>query len=440
MKAAVSPSSARDAGPWRATVTALGSQGEGIVEGAAGPFYLPFAAPGDEVEIAWRADRKGRLAVRSWRLIRPSPRRRQPICRHFGRCGGCLLQHVEEEIYVSWLGERVRRALNTQGLARFADRIGAADVSPPGSRRRLVLHANADGNRPILGLHARRSHAIVDLAECPLARPRLWAALQRLRPHLERLTRAGPITITGTETATGIDVLLACRTQPDDPDLLADLTVWSEKTDVATLAWSDGGRPQRLVERREPIVSFGGIPVPYPSGAFLQATAEGEAALQHAVRDWTPEGARLIDLFAGLGTLSLPVVRHARHIMAVEGDGLAVAALRQAAAAAGIAERYMLSHRDLFRSPLSARELAAFDVAIVDPPRAGAKDQMRAIAASPLGRVILISCNPNTWARDVRVLVDAGFAIAEIRPVAQFLWSDAVEVASLLIREGGVAR
>ena len=321
MKAA-SRSAAGDAGSLRATVTALGSRGEGIVEGPAGSVYLPFAAPGDEVEITWRTDRKGRLAVRSWHLIQPSARRRQPVCRHFGRCGGCMLQHVDEEIYVSWLDARIRRALHTQGLARFADRIGPPDVSPPGSRRRLVLHANTKGNRVVLGLHARRSHAIVDLVECPVAQPRLWAALQSLRPHLARLTRAGPITIIGTDTATGIDILLVCRAQPDDPDLLADLVAWAEKADVAALSWSDGGRPQRLVERREPVVSFGGIPVPYPSGAFVQATVEGETALQRAVRDWTPDGARLVDLFAGLGTLSLPVMRRTRQIMAVEGDSL----------------------------------------------------------------------------------------------------------------------
>ena len=439
MTAAVCSSSKTGPGRLRATVTALGSRGEGIVETAAGPLYLPFAAPGDEVEIAWRTDRKGHPAVRSWRLVRPSARRRQPLCRHFGQCGGCMLQHVEEETYAAWLSERIRRALNTQGLAGFADRIAPPAISPPGSRRRLVLHARASGGRSVLGLHARRSHALVDLAECPVARPALWAVLQSLRPHLGQLTRAGPLTVTATETTTGIDVLLAGRTHPEDPDLLADLAAWAQAADVASLSWSDGGRPQRLVERREPVVSFGGIRVPFPSGAFLQATADGEAALQRAVRDWTPAGARLLDLFAGLGTLSLPVWQRMRQITAVEGDGLAVAALRQAVTAAGIAARYEACHRDLFRSPLSARELAAFDTAILDPPRAGTKDQVRAIAASPLDRVILISCNPNTWARDARLLVDAGFAIAEIRPVAQFLLSDAVEIASLLTRGADAA-
>ncbi len=438
---AAGPSAMPEERRLRTTVTALGSRGEGIVEGPADrPFYLPFAAPGDEVEIAWRADRKGRLTVRSWRLIRPSARRQQPICRHFGHCGGCMLQHVNPETYADWLDARIRRALNTQGLAHFADRIAAPTVSPPGSRRRLVLHAAAERGRPVLGLHARRSHTIVDLTECPVARPRLWATLQTLRPHLARLTQGGPITITGTETAAGIDILLSGRAEPNDPDLLADLAAWCAEADVAALSWSDGGRPQRLVERREPVVSFAGIPVPFPSGAFLQATEEGQAALQRAVRDWTPAGSRLLDLFAGLGALSLPMVQHSRRIMAVEGDSLAVTALRQAATAAGITERYATSHRDLFRSPLGVRALSACDVAVIDPPRAGAKDQMRAIAASPLSRVILISCNPNTWARDVRILADAGFRLCEIRPVAQFLWSDAVEIASLLTREDGVGR
>lgn len=425
----------------RATVTALGSRGEGIVDSPAGPLYLPFTAPGDEVEICWEPDAKGRMTVRSWQLLKPSSRRQEPGCPHFGRCGGCMLQHLDEQSYADWLGERIVRALNTQGLARFADRIASPAVSPPGSRRRLVLHAaSSGGGHGILGLHARRSHAIIDLDECLVARPPLWRALQSLRPLLEQLVSGEPLTITATETATGIDILLAGPGLPDDPGLLADLAAWAEEADIAALSWSDGGRPQRLIERREPLIVMGGIAVPFPSGAFLQATKEGEAALQQAVREWTPEGARLLDLFAGLGTLSLPVVHKARGVVAMEGDGLAVEALRQAVTAAGIEKAYAVNHRDLFRSPLDPKALATFDVAILDPPRSGAKRQVGEMARSTIPRVILVSCNPNTWARDTRILVDAGFEIAEIRPIAQFLWSDAVEVASLLIREDGAGR
>ena len=422
-----------------ARVVALGSRGEGIVETDAGPLYLPATAPGDEVALTVRRDRDGRIMPEAWEVTRPSPLRARPACPHFGACGGCALQHVREDLYAAWITERIRRALATQGLDGFADRIAEPAISPPGSRRRLVLHAARAGSRVVFGLNARRSHRIVDLKVCPVAVPELWRTVQTLRPLLDRLAAGGPLTVTATMTDTGIDVLLAGGPPPADPDLLADLAEWAEAADVAALSWSDGGRAQRLVERRQPLVTFAGIPVPFPGGAFLQATAAGEQALQRAVADWAGGAQGVVDLFAGLGTLSLPLAE-GRRILAVEGDGAAVEALGQAVAAAGFGPRFRTLHRDLFRSPLSARELDAFALAIVDPPRAGAKEQMRAIAASALPRVALISCNPNTWARDARILVDAGFAIAEIRPVAQFLWSDAVEVASLLTRESGAGR
>lgn len=421
-----------------AEVTALGSRGEGVVETDGEPLYLPGTAPGDAVAVALRPGRDGRLLPEAWEVTRPSPLRTAPPCPHFGTCGGCVLQHVRAEVYAAWIRERIRRALATQGLDGFADRIAEPAISPPGSRRRLVLHSARAGSRVLLGLNARRSHRIVDLEFCPVAVPELWRTVQSLRPLLARLATR-PRTVTATMTDAGIDILFAGGPPPADPDLLAELADWAGAEDVAALSWSDGGRPQRLVERREPVVTFTGIPVPFPSGAFLQATAAGERALQQALKDWAGAAESVVDLFAGLGALSLPLAT-GRRILAVEGEAAVVDALAQAVAAAGLGSGFRTLHRDLFRAPLSAGEIGAFSFAIVDPPRAGAKEQTREIAASPLRRVALVSCNPNTWARDARILVDAGFAIAEIRPVAQFLWSDAVEVASLLIREGAGGR
>ncbi len=417
-------------------VVALGSAGDGIVETSVGDFFVPFVLPGERVRLDLSRDRKGRMRVHRHEVIETVAERRSPVCRHFGRCGGCALQHLPAREYAQWIVRRIGTALATQGIDASGVRIAAPVISPRGSRRRLVLHAlrRRDGGI-LLGFRERASHHLVDVGECPVARPALVALLPALRATLsDVLEPRGTADLTLTETAGGIDLLVRRPALPGMAETAA-MARLAESHDLAAVSWSDGGAPETLVLRREPVVDFAGVPVAFPSGAFLQATREGEAALRRAIDDWIGDARRIVDLFAGLGTLSLPLAAAGRRVLAVEGDARLLAAARLASERAGFGGRFAVAHRDLFRRPLDAGELAAFDAMIFDPPRAGAKEQMRMLEAVPgPPRIIAVSCNPNTFARDARMLVQRGWRLVEIRPVDQFLWSPHLELAALFER------
>jgi len=414
----------------RLEITHLGAQGDGVAGTARGPIYVPFTAPGDVIQARLGPGPRGTLRAELERLLEPSPERIAPACRHFGTCGGCALQHVAPEVYRRWIVERLQTALGHHG---FTDPpIAEPAVSPPGSRRRLVLHAFRTASSILLGFHRRRTHRLVDIAECPVARPELVRLLPSLRDTLALCQEANEaLGLTLTATAGGVDLCVEAKRPPglEEREALAAL---ASAADLAAVHWSDSGELDPITVRRPPVMAFGGVDVPFPPGAFAQATMEGEAALQAAVRDWTAGTGAVADLFAGLGSLSLPLAS-AHPLHAVEGAASLCDALRHAARAQGL-KRMTVSHRDLFRRPLEAGELDDFEAVIFDPPRAGAKAQVAEFAKSHVARVIAVSCNPNTFARDARSLAEAGYRLAEIRPVDQFLWSGHLELAALFLR------
>lgn len=414
----------------RLEITRLGSQGDGVAETARGIVYVPFTLPGDVVEAVLSPGPRGTLRAELEHILTPSPARIAPTCRHFGECGGCALQHLAPESYRSWIVERLRTSLGHHG---FSDPpIAPPAISPPGSRRRLVLHAIGGRKGAHLGFHRRRSHRLVDIAECPVARPILLRLLPPLRAALATFLEPNEaLGLTLTETAAGVDLCVDAR-RPAGLWEREALAAFASAADLAAVHWSDSGELDPIAIRRPPVMAFGGVGVPFPPGAFIQATAEGEAALQAAVREWTADAGAVADLFAGLGSLTLPLAAtHPLH--AVEGAASLCGALRHAAGTHGL-ERLTVAHRDLFRRPLKADELASFEAVIFDPPRAGAKAQAAEIAKSHVARVIAVSCNPNTFARDARLLAEGGYRLAELRPVDQFLWSGHLELAALFLR------
>ncbi|RMF14186.1 MAG: class I SAM-dependent RNA methyltransferase [Alphaproteobacteria bacterium] len=421
-------------------VVALGSAGDGIVETPAGNFFVPFVLPGERVRLIVSRDRKGRPRVERHELLEPIAERSVPRCRHFGRCGGCALQHLPADSYASWIVRRIETALATQGIEAARVRIARPEISPPGARRRLVLHAlkGRDG-RLLLGFHGRASHHLIDIETCPLARPALVALLPALRRAMANvLPPRGTADLTLTETGSGIDLLVRAGALPDY-GAIEELAKLAEDGGLAAVSWSDGGTPETLVQRCEPVVDFAGVPVTFPSGAFLQATQEGEAALRRAVLEWVGDAPRVIELFSGLGTFGLPLAASRKSVLMAEGDRRLVTAVSGALERSGMQPCARVVHRDLFRRPFRPGELDTFDVMIFDPPRTGAKEQLRELeeARAPR-RIIAISCNPNTFARDARILIDKGWQLVEIRPVDQFLWSPHLELAALFEMTGGV--
>ncbi|QWC55751.1 class I SAM-dependent RNA methyltransferase [Erythrobacter sp. 3-20A1M] len=379
-------------------------------------------ASGTHVAGAVPGDRLGEDGA-----IVPGPHHVMPPCRHFATCGGCQLQHADERALAQFVIDRVVLAAQGQGIE--AELVAPAHLSPPRSRRRATLHAARAGKRVAIGFREARSNRIVDMAECHVLRPELFALVEPLRGLLSRWDRLA-VDVDLTITDRGI----ACDIRGLAPDGLAQteaLLDFARDHALARLTVDDGAGPLPQWEPEPATVTLGGVPVALPVGAFLQATQDGEAALVAAARDWLGETKTVADLFSGLGTFALALAGPAK-VLAVEAARDAHLANQAAARAHG--RPVFAQHRDLFRNPLSAEDLGKFDAVLLDPPRAGAREQVDRIAQSTLSRVVYVSCNPASWARDARRLIEAGFTLKELRPVGQFRWSTHVELASLFVR------
>lgn len=394
-------------------VLKLAAKGDGVTEDGR---HVAFTAPGDVVDID--------------ATIHPGPHHVAPPCRHFPKCGGCQLQHVDDASYTQFLIDRVAGALGSQRIARVE--IRAPHLSPPKTRRRAALRAERIGNRIVLGFNEGASHRIVDLAECHVLHPELFRLVAPVRALLGTLMgRKKPAEVRLTLTDQGVDLLISDVTA-EGLEASEALTAFAAANGLARLSIDDGQGAQAWWEPESVTVTLGGIAVPFAAGAFLQATADGEAALLAGVRESVGDAALIADLFAGLGTFALPLSAEAK-VLAVEG------AREPALALKGAAMRTMrtvaVEHRDLFRRPLSTAELDRFDAVVLDPPRAGAKEQMEALAATAkVRRISYVSCNPATFSRDVMMLAGGGWRLDWVRPVGQFRWSTHVELVASLSR------
>jgi 23S rRNA (uracil1939-C5)-methyltransferase len=384
-------------------VVRIASRGEGVTEDGR---HVPFAAPGDTI-----ADDGA---------VVPGPHHQPPPCSHFPECGGCQLQHVDDAAYRDYLRERVAGALAAQGLSTA---ICAPHLSPPRTRRRASLRAERRGKKLLLGFNEGKSSRIVDLHECHVLLPELFAMLAPLRGLFGVVLKDGERgSVQLTRCDQGIDVTLGVTAD----GLVASEAIQRFAADnrLARLSVDDGYGPQLRWQPDSVTITLGGVPVALPEGAFLQATADGEAALVAGAGQALAGSARIADLFAGLGTfaLSLPDAK-----FAVEGA-------RDAAASLLATRRVQVAHRDLFRRPLTPEELSPFDGIVLDPPRAGALEQVRLLAASPVARIAYVSCNPATFARDAAILASGGYRLDWVRPVGQFRWSTHVELVSAFTR------
>ena len=403
-------------------ITHLAARGDGVGKRADGrPVYLPMAAPGDVA----RLDAAGAVLA-----IAPGPHHAVPACRHYGACGGCSLQHVDADTYAGWLKSRILVELDKQNVVPM--QVMPPHVSPARSRRRASLRAVTDkGGAVQLGFNTIRSHDIVDVQDCPVLHPELFALVAQLRAWLTgRIAPGRAVGAQMTLTDRGIDLLLV-NMAPGGSDDRAAMARFAGEARLARLTLEHADGRDLVMQARAPVLMMGGVAVVLPAGGFVQATAEGQTALADAVLAATGDASRVADLFAGIGTFSFPLAAAAQ-VTAIEGDAAALAALSEAASRSGRPVKAL--RRDLFRQPLQPDELAPFDVVVTDPPRAGCEAQMRAVARSELSRVVSVSCNPVSFARDAAILARAGFALARLWPVGQFLWSTHVEMVAELVR------
>jgi 23S rRNA (uracil1939-C5)-methyltransferase len=392
-------------------IVRIAARGDGVAE--SGRFF-PLVAPGDVVAPDG--------------TITPGPHRQVPPCRHFPECGGCQLQQLDDAAYGDFLRDRIAAALAAQQVP-LPD-ILAPHISPPNSRRRASLHAERKGKHTVLGFHAEQSHRIIDMRECHILRPELFALVQPLRELMGTLLGPrgnGGVRLTLADQ--GPDVLLE-KVEADGLEAAEALSRFAEAHGIARLALDDGYGAQTRWEPEPVTVTLGGVAVPLPHGAFLQATAEGEAALVAAVREAIGPARIVADLFAGLGTFALALDGR---ILAAEGARDAALVLKGAAAQAG--RQVFVDHRDLFRRPFMTPEIDRFEAVVLDPPRAGAKEQVEQLAAaSNVQRIAYVSCNPNTFARDAKTLIEGGWKLLWVKPVGQFRWSIHVELAAAFSR------
>ena len=390
-------------------VVRIAARGDGVT---ASGRHIAFAVPGDTLLDDGTID--------------PGPGHQVPPCSLFPACGGCQLQHLTDAAYTDYCVSRVAGALAQHGLET---EIRPPHLSPPRTRRRSTLRALKAGGNVLLGFNETGSNRIVDMMECHILHPELFSLLDPLRgllPSLLPARRTGEVQLTLTDQ--GVDIALK-GVEVVGLEAVEGLTSFCERYKLARLSIDEGYGLEIRYEPQPVTVTLGGLAVPFPPGAFLQATADGEAALTEAVREACQGSGRIADLFAGLGTFALSLEGQ---IVAVEAGRDVAGALRVAASRSG--RHLSVEHRDLYRRPFDRKELAAFDAVVLDPPRAGAAEQVRELAASSVPRIAYVSCNPATFARDAEMLAGGGYKLDWVRPVGQFRWSTHVELAAAFSR------
>ena len=422
-----------------ANIEGLGARGDGFASPDGRLVFVPFTVAGDRVRLRLTGTRAGGFKGEVLELLEEGPGRAEPPCPHFGVCGGCALQHLTDEAYARWKQGLVAQALARRGFSAVP--VQPMIRIPPGARRRATLAASRRGSGVALGFHGRESHAVVNIETCLLLTPRLMGLLPPLRQALSPLLQArevAAVTVTGTED--GPDLLVVSAQAPG-LEAREALAAFAEGQDLARLSWAARAKagealePEPVVLRRPPTLRFAGVPVEPPPGGFLQPTAAGEAALVERVLSYLPEGAAAVaDLYAGCGTFTFPLATFPlagrARVHAVERDQAALAALWSGARKADLAGRITVETRDLARAPVTAEELEGGDCVVFDPPRAGAREQAAEIARSSVPAAIAVSCNPNSFARDARTLVDGGFTLVEVSPIDQFPWTGHLELVA----------
>ncbi len=390
-------------------IVRIAARGDGVT---ANGRHIPFAVPGD--------------VLLDDGSLEHGPGHQAPPCRHFPICGGCQLQHLTDAAYAEYCVSRVAGALAQHGLET---EIRPPHLSPPRTRRRAQLRALKAGGRVLIGFNEAASNRIVDMIECHILHPRLFALLEPLRQLLASILppkRTAELQLTLADQ--GPDLALK-GVEVVGLEAIEALTAFCEANKLARLSIDEGLGAEPRYEPQPVTVTLSGVPVPMPIGAFLQATEDGEATLVEAVQEATNGAGRIADLFAGMGTFALSLDGQ---VTAAEAGRDAILALKSAAARRG--KPLKVEHRDLYRRPCDVKELADFDAVVLDPPRAGAQEQVRELAASSVPRIAYVSCNPATFARDAEMLASGGYKLDWARPVGQFRWSTHVELAGAFSR------
>ena len=406
-------------------IVGLAHKGDAVAEYDGQQVFVEGGAPGDVVTLNVEGSRARIVAVHE-----ASAHRAEPPCPAAGECGGCSLQHVNEAFVADWKRQQVLSALAHRGIE--AD-VTSTVTSPRRSRRRATFAARRGGAGVIIGFHEKASHHIVDVSVCEVVQPSIVNALPGIARMLEEgLTRRGEARIAVTATHNGLDVAVEMPGKSLTGQLMAKLSSAGNEADLARLTWNN----EQVAEWRAPIIAFDGLACVPPAGGFLQAVEHAEATLRQFIIDAAQNRKRLkrvVDLFSGCGAFSLPLARLAK-VDAFDSAAASIRALDDATRNLQGLKPVVAERRDLFRRPVFAQDLKNYDMAVLDPPRAGGLAQAEQLAKSKVPLVVSVSCNLATFARDARILIDGGYTMGAVTPVDQFRWSAHVEVVALFER------
>lgn len=407
-------------------IARVAGQGDGVAETPAGPVFVPLTLPG---EIVRGEIRDGRMD--GGQIVEASPDRITPVSPHYGDCGGCSLQHWASGPYLAWKRDQVISTLAREGIETDVE---ATVAVPPGTRRRLALHARRlEDGRVVLGFKARKSWRLVEVTECPVADSRLVAAFPALArvaaAFLDHPKSAPTLHVTWTLDGLDVDVTGVERRSGLSGDRRAQAIRAAAEAGLARLSLAG----ETLSMERQPHVTFGPATVPLPAGGFLQAVPQAEAAMVSRAVEAVRGAKKVADLFCGAGTFTFPLATVAS-VVAADASSAGIAALKAGIGTAKGLKPIVAEARDLFRRPLTPYDLKGCEAIVFDPPRAGAVEQTAQIAGTRAGVVVGVSCNPQTFARDARVLIDAGFRLETVTPIDQFLWSSHVELVGVFRR------
>lgn len=408
-------------------IEGIAPQGDGVAKIENRPVFVPGTAPGDKIVAEVTADNKGHLTATLVTVVEKGAARTQPPCPHYNDCGGCVLQHVSFETYRAWLRQKIETALAHHQL--HAAHFEEAHVSPPGARRRLSLRVERSPTGLVLGFNRKHSHEVVDVAVCPVADESLIALLPAWRTALVSLfTGVHHFRLDLSKTAVGVDALLRVPNWPRGEERLR-LAALATSLKLARLSVMVEGACDTVAQLHPPFVTVDGLRLDVPEASFLQATPDGEAVMVDWLKSQSQGAQRVVDLFCGVGTFSLPLAKRAR-VCAVDADQRLLEAVARSTRHAHGLKPVTVVHRDLYRHPFATSELNAFDCVVFDPPRAGAQTQVQEIVRSQLSLVLAVSCNPNTFARDAKLLEEGGFRLSTVKPIGQFLWSSHAELVA----------
>lgn len=398
------------------TIDQLAHRGDGVAKTETGPVYVPRTLPGEVVEADVIGER-GTLV----NIITASEKRVTAPCPHFEKCGGCSLQHLHLDTYLEWKQHQVEQALAHSDIEMTVDPIVAL---PQSSRRRATFAAERIQTKVQLGFRSARSHKIVEINECLILTPAIKAALPALKRLATLMTpRRGTLRLHVLDSETGLDIQL--EDFGEWPDFSVERALIDEviASSFARLSLGD----EVLLETKAPSLKFGQSIVHPAPGSFVQATTHSERAMIALVIDALGNSQKVVDLFCGYGTFTLNIATQA-HVHGVEEAEEALAALSKGARATTGIKPVTVEKRNLFHRPVMAKELNRFDAIVLDPPRAGAHEQIMEIAQCDVQRIVYVSCAPATFSRDAALLLEAGYKLQRITAVDQFLFSHHIEL------------